>query len=73
MLIASINIRGLGGVVKQNYLKELVNKERPDFLAVQETKLETIPDSLCFNLWGSEDCQWVFLPSVGSSGGILSI
>jgi hypothetical protein len=43
------------------------------FLALQETKLETISDNLCYSLWGSEDCNWFYLPSVGASGGILSI
>jgi exonuclease III len=73
MIIASINIRGLGGVVKRKYLKELVCKERLDFLAIQETKLESITDSLCYSIWGGEDCQWVSHPSSGSSGGLLSI
>jgi exonuclease III len=44
-----------------------------DFLALQETKMEEISESFCFNLWGSHDCEWVYLPSVGRSGGILSI
>jgi hypothetical protein len=73
MIIGSINIRGLGGVVKRKYLKELVTKERLDFIAIQETKLESISDGLCWSIWGSEDCQWAFLPSSGNSGGILSI
>jgi hypothetical protein len=73
MIIASSNIRGLGGVGKRNYLKELIRKECLEFLAIQETKLETIPDSLCNSLWGGDDCCWVSLPSSGNSGGILSI
>jgi hypothetical protein len=73
MIIASINIRGLGGAVKRIYLKELVRKEKLEFLAIQETKMESIPDSLCPSIWGSDDCQWAFLPSSGNSGGILSI
>jgi hypothetical protein len=44
-----------------------------DFLAIQETKLESTSDSLCFSIWGGQDCQWAFLPSSGNSGGILSI
>ncbi|MCH79404.1 LINE-1 reverse transcriptase like [Trifolium medium] len=35
--------------------------------------MESISDSLCYNLWGSHDCDWAFLPSEGNSGGILSI
>jgi hypothetical protein len=54
-------------------IKELVLKEKVDFLAIQETKLEAISDSLCYSLWGGDDCCWAFLPSCGNSGGILSI
>jgi hypothetical protein len=73
MIIASINIRGLGGGVKRKFVQELVRKERLDFLAIQETKLETCSDVLCSSLWGGDDCEWAFRPSAGSSGGILSI
>jgi hypothetical protein len=42
-------------------------------LAIQETKLEVVSAKLCYSLWGSEDCNWAFVPSEGASGGILSI
>ncbi|WJX76187.1 hypothetical protein P8452_59630 [Trifolium repens] len=35
--------------------------------------MEIISESLCYSLWGSHDCDWVYLPSEGRSGGILSI
>jgi hypothetical protein len=54
-------------------MKELVRKEKLEFLAIQETKLENVTDSLCHSLWGGEDCQWAFHPSSGNSGGLLSI
>jgi exonuclease III len=73
MIISSYNVRGLGGAVKRNAIKEFIRKEKVDFLAIQETKMETITDSFCYNLWGGEDCQWVFLPAVGNNGRILSI
>jgi hypothetical protein len=73
MIVNSINIRGLGERVKRCKLKELVNKEKIDFLAIQETKLEIVYDVLCFSIWGYDDCSWAYLPSVGNSGEILSI
>jgi hypothetical protein len=73
MIISSFNIRGLGWAVKRNAIKELVRQEKVEFLAIQETKMETISDSVCYNIWGGEDCQWVHLPAVGNSGEILSI
>ena len=59
--------------MKKNKIKELVRNNNVIFLAIQETKLETITPALCYNLWGSEDYDWSFRPSIGNSGGILSI
>jgi exonuclease III len=73
MIVSSFNTRGLGGRVKRSMLREFVKKEKIDFLALQETKLEVVTDSLCFDIWGSDDCNWLSLPSEGNSGGLLSI
>jgi exonuclease III len=50
MIVSSFNIRGLGGTVKKLAIKDLIIKERVDFLALQETKLETISASVCFSI-----------------------
>jgi hypothetical protein len=71
--VCSFNVRGLGSRVKRKKIADLVRTEKLDFLALQETKMEVISDSLVHNLWGNSDCCWAFVPSVGSSGGILSI
>lgn len=73
MIVLSFNVRGLGGSLKRKKIKELVRSHRVDFLVVQETKMEVISESLCVSLWGYRDCDWVYLPSVGRSGGILSM
>lgn len=73
MIITTFNIRGLGGGHKKRKIRELVRQNNVDFLAIQETKMEAITHSLCCNLWGSDDCEWAFLPSEGASGGILSL
>jgi hypothetical protein len=73
MIVGSFNVRGLGSRVKRRKTRELIVSEKIDFLALQETKLEGVSGSLCNNLWGSVDCDWDFLPSVGNSGGILSL
>jgi exonuclease III len=57
MILSSLNIRGLGGAVKRSSIKDLLRKEKVDFLALQETKMELITDSVCYGLWGGEDCQ----------------
>jgi hypothetical protein len=73
MIVCSFNARGIGGRVKRRCIKQLIQLHKVDFMAIQETKMELISDSLCFSLWGGSDCDWAFLPSEGSSGGILSI
>ncbi|GKV53234.1 hypothetical protein SLEP1_g59770, partial [Rubroshorea leprosula] len=51
----------------------LVRKEKPDFLFIQETKLEVVEGSLCRMLWISEDFDWAMQKSQGNSGGLLCI
>lgn len=67
MIITTFNIRGLGGAIKRNKVKELVRHNKVEFMAIQETKMEVISQDFCYNLWGGEDCDWTYLPSVGNS------
>jgi exonuclease III len=71
--MCSFNVRGLGSCVKHNKIRDLVRIENADFLALQETKMETISEAIVYSIWGSSDCGWCSLPAVGNSGGILSI
>jgi hypothetical protein len=73
MIVLSLNARGLGGVEKRRRIRDMVQSNHIDFLAIQETKFEVVTAAVCHSLWGSCDCEWVFLPSDGRSGGILSI
>jgi exonuclease III len=73
MIVGTLNIRGLGSRVKRRKVRDLVRLERLDFLALQETKLQVVDDSLPRSLWGNEDCEWAYLPAEGNSGGILSV
>jgi exonuclease III len=56
MIVCSFNVRGLGSRVKRKKIADLVRTEKLDFLALQETKMEVISDSLVHNLWGNSDC-----------------
>jgi len=55
MNLISLNIIGLGGDVKWNYLKSLIIKEKPGIVCIQETKLISLRSQNCFSLWGSND------------------
>ena len=59
--------------MKRKVIKDLVLDQRVDFLAIQESKFVVVTESLCRGLWGGDDFDWAFLPSVGNSGGIISI
>jgi hypothetical protein len=59
--------------VKRRCVSNLIQVQKVDFMAIQETKLEVISEELCHRLWGDSDCDWAFLPAEGNSGGILSI
>ncbi|KAF1893310.1 hypothetical protein Lal_00001766 [Lupinus albus] len=73
MKVATLNVRGLGGVVKKKAVRSLVRSKQIDFLCIQETKLENIDSTLCSKLWVDSDFDWDFLPSIGKSGRILSM
>ncbi|GKU93217.1 hypothetical protein SLEP1_g6825 [Rubroshorea leprosula] len=63
----------LGGTVKRRELGKLVRVEKPDFLFVQETKLEEVEEELCKKLWYSDEFGWSMKSSVGASGGLLCV
>jgi len=52
MKVVSMNIRGLGGNIKRNYLRNLISKEQTDMVCIQETKCSKLSkESVCL-LWG---------------------
>jgi exonuclease III len=57
MIVCSFNARGIGGRVKRRRINQLIQSEQVDFMAIQETKLEVISDSICYSLWGGRDCD----------------
>jgi len=73
MKIFSFNVRGLGTGEKKREIRRLISEKSPDVFCIQETKLEVVDDVMCRSLWGSEDVAYSFKPSVGASGGILTM
>nr|GEU76016.1 zinc finger, CCHC-type [Tanacetum cinerariifolium] len=64
---------GLAQKVKKDWVKELCIKNKVNFLAIQETKLENM-DLWCVKAcWGNYAFDFVHSDSVGNSGGILCI
>ena len=44
-----------------------------DVAILQESKLEVVSRPLAISLWGRRPIEWLYLPSVGRSGGIIVI
>ncbi|GKE43791.1 RNA-directed DNA polymerase, eukaryota, partial [Tanacetum coccineum] len=57
---------------KKDWVKELCVRHKLNFLSLQETKMESLE---IFNrrCWGNFNFDYVYSPSVGYSGGILSV
>ncbi|KAK8578113.1 hypothetical protein V6N13_046970 [Hibiscus sabdariffa] len=73
MRILSWNIRGLCSAMKKRYLRNVQRKNSVDMVLIQEAKMEKICSLLVAQIWVSDNFDFVFLPSVGASGGILVI
>ncbi|GKV01589.1 hypothetical protein SLEP1_g14135 [Rubroshorea leprosula] len=53
----------VGGHGKRTWVRELVVREKVEFLSIQESKTKVVDHQLCRALWGSEDFDWVAQPS----------
>ncbi|GJW39584.1 RNA-directed DNA polymerase, eukaryota [Tanacetum coccineum] len=61
----------LGSKAKKDWIKELNNKHKVNFLSVQETKLDCISDMDVKVLWGNYKFEYTISEAVRNSGGIL--
>lgn len=69
MKILSYNIRGLGGILKKKEIREVIEKERVDFVCIQETKKDAIDRKLVESIWRYGEVDWVYAGAMGKSGG----
>lgn len=73
MILISWNIRGMGAKIKLSSLRKLITRHDPSMVFIQETKLETINPKIINHLWKDSDFEWLDCPSLGNSGGIISV
>lgn len=71
MNIMALNIQGLGNKSKKEWVQELTNNNKLNFIAIQETKMEKVSHMDVKFMWGNSNYDFVFSESVGNSGGIL--
>ncbi|KAL8547280.1 hypothetical protein ACS0TY_006850 [Phlomoides rotata] len=48
-------------------------KLKTDICCIQESKVESVDCKMCRALWGNRPCEWAYLGSEGSSGGIITL
>nr|GEY91503.1 retrotransposon protein, putative, Ty1-copia subclass [Tanacetum cinerariifolium] len=61
------------GQAKKEWVKELCNKNKVNFLSLQETKMEVM-ETLCVRkCWGNMAFEYDHSDAVGNSGGILCV
>ena len=65
------NVRGLHERDKRLQIKNLIRMWRADIICIQETKVELITRGFVRSLWHCHYVDWVYLGSLGASGGIL--
>jgi exonuclease III len=73
MKIVSWNVRGLDRLDKRKEVCKLVREKNPHIVCLQETKLQVCDDFLCSSAWGSSPLGYSYRPSVGASGGLLTL
>nr|GEV37129.1 RNA-directed DNA polymerase, eukaryota, nucleotide-binding alpha-beta plait domain protein [Tanacetum cinerariifolium] len=69
--VSLINLGGLSQKAKKGWIQELNSKHRVGFVALHETKMESIDLFSIKALWGNFAFDYVLSPSVWLSGGIL--
>ncbi|GMI94970.1 hypothetical protein HRI_003166300 [Hibiscus trionum] len=70
--IISWNARGLGKMEKHRGVRDLVIRQKPKILLLQETKLPDFGPSLLRRLGCYGRFEYINSPSIGSAGGLIS-
>lgn len=73
MKILSWNVRGLGRKSKRRMIKNMLISCGADIVILQETKKVEIERTLVNSIWGFHHKDWVSIPAIGSSGGLVII
>ncbi|GJS30665.1 RNA-directed DNA polymerase, eukaryota [Tanacetum coccineum] len=63
----------LGNKTKKEWVKELTNKNKINFIVIQETKMDRVSHMDVKFMWGNSNYDYVYSDSLGNSGGILCI
>lgn len=73
MKIVSWNVRGFGNCSTWAIVKDVIRTFNTDILLIQESKLNSIQDSIIKEVWGRGSVEWCSCNAVGSPWGVLII
>jgi exonuclease III len=65
------NCQGLGKSVKSEFLRDVIMKEKVNFIGLQETNKKDFDESWLNFISGNKNFVWVWSPPNGRSGGLL--
>lgn len=57
MNVLSYNVRGLGSSFKRKHISGLLQKESFDLCLFQESKISSVQDRICFEVWGGTEVE----------------
>ena len=69
--IISWNVRGLNDCEKRLRIWNMIKGWGIDIICLQEKKMGLIPRREIRSLWGCQHLDWLYLGSIGASGGVL--
>ena len=69
--IISWNVRVLNDRDKRLRVRNMIKSWGADIICLQETKMEFISKREIRSLWGCQHVDWLYLGSIGASGGVL--
>jgi len=73
MKLISMNISGVGGSSKTRYLEDLVRKEQSYVVCLQETKCKELGKEIFFQMWGTNEIDWVERGTDNNAGGVITM
>ncbi|KAK9951572.1 hypothetical protein M0R45_007010 [Rubus argutus] len=73
MKIVTWNVRGLGSKGKRAVIRSMLMGVGADIIILQETKMPEVERSLVSSIWGARFKDWVSIPAIGTSGGVVII
>lgn len=67
MIIASLNINGVGCDSKKDWVRRICDENKVNFLGIQESKTQDDSRRLINSLWGNYSCEYAAKKASGNS------